>query len=61
MTLALIHYFKINYYLLFILYLTHNLFKSYHVQNTYINKIEKDLNIDTGVMDDSKPKSTHTM
>ncbi|XP_060869692.1 DNA ligase 1 isoform X2 [Metopolophium dirhodum] len=29
--------------------------------NTYINKIEKDLNIDTGVMDDSKPKSTHTI
>ncbi|XP_015379927.1 PREDICTED: histone-lysine N-methyltransferase, H3 lysine-79 specific isoform X2 [Diuraphis noxia] len=30
-------------------------------KNTYINKIEKDLNIDTGVMDDSKPKSTHTI
>ncbi|KAL4112746.1 hypothetical protein QTP88_016480 [Uroleucon formosanum] len=29
--------------------------------NTYINRIEKDLNIDTGVMDDSKPKSTHTI
>lgn len=29
--------------------------------NTYTNKIEKDLNIDAGVMDDSKPKSTHTI
>ncbi|XP_027853077.2 histone-lysine N-methyltransferase, H3 lysine-79 specific isoform X2 [Aphis gossypii] len=29
--------------------------------NTYINKIEKDINIDTGVMDDFKPKSTHTI
>ncbi|XP_060842495.1 uncharacterized protein LOC132922803 [Rhopalosiphum padi] len=29
--------------------------------NTYTNKIEKDLIIDTGVMDDFKPKSTHTI
>jgi len=31
------------------------------LQNTYINKIEKDINSDTGVMEDFKPKSTHTM
>jgi len=32
-----------------------------YLQNNYVNKIEKDLNIDTGVKDDLKPKSTHTM
>ncbi|XP_025195859.1 histone-lysine N-methyltransferase, H3 lysine-79 specific isoform X2 [Melanaphis sacchari] len=29
--------------------------------NTYTNKIEKELSTDTGVMDDFKPKSTHTI